>query len=600
MTAAPPWSTHIIPRSEGDPAYIGGYRIAGRIGAGGMGTVYAAVDRHEHPAAVKVVKSDFAADRDFRARFAREVAMVRRVQARCLPRFLDANTHTARPWLATEYVPGPTLRAYVAERGPLAGDHLLAFAAGAAEALQAIHAAGVVHRDLKPGNVILSPTGPKVLDFGIARAVDESAITSTGGLVGTPGWIAPELYQGAAPSVAADVFAWGGLVAFAATGRNPFGDGHAQAVAERTLNEAPDVTGLPPQMRELVLAALATDPRHRPTATAALHTVTALGAGPEQAPAAEPTMALTALLERGWSVEADSDTSTWKPLLPPRRPWWRRRGVQLSAAAAMAVALTVTGGWFAGQWYATGAPTTPTPGNATPGGATPEAAGQEPQPVDDITRGGPNLVADQAPDERDLAEVAVREINGDSITVGASEQAPGAESPNEPSGEPLPPVATIRMLEAEDTANGVELTGRVDYEDDVGGFVLHSNDLTVRSLRCGEVRQFIDCAHDESDADHVDEFGSTYEEHPLTENEVLAVVTPEQDSVDFRVTAPGAGTHGELFYTLPDGNLWGNHPDELVHFTPQASVCFDLQIEPWPDFPVWHRGGYNCGNPAMY
>jgi hypothetical protein len=222
---------------------------------------------------------------------------------------------------------------------------------------------------------------------------------------------------------------------------------------------------------------------------------------------------------------------------------------------------------------------------------------EEPQAVDGIDHGGPGLVADTAVDEWELERIEAAEVNGDSIVVGVAD----AVDPDPTVMGPTESVVTIRMLQAEDTEEGIAFTGRADYEHDAGSFVVHSNDLAVRTLRCGEVLQFVDCAHDEPDADHVDDEGVTYDEHPLADEEVLAVLTPDHDSVDFEFTAQGAGSHGELFYALPeDDALWGNDPGDLESFRPEASMCFDLEIDPWPDFPVWARGGYNCGNPVMY
>lgn len=259
------------PLQTGDPSRVGPYRLVGRLGAGGMGSVYGAVDPENRCLAVKLVHREFAENEEFRARFAREVRLVEQVQARCAPAFAGADPEADTPWLATEYVPGPTLRQHVHAAGPLADGMLLAFAAGLAEALDAIHAAGVVHRDLKPSNVILAPDGPKVLDFGIARALDGTGLTRTGGLMGSPGWIAPERYHGTEASPAADIFAWGGLVAFAATGRAPFGTGTPQVVAARTIHETPDTSGVPSTLRTLVERGLDREPSIRPTAKDVLH-----------------------------------------------------------------------------------------------------------------------------------------------------------------------------------------------------------------------------------------------------------------------------------------------------------------------------------------
>ncbi|MEE2044767.1 serine/threonine-protein kinase, partial [Nocardiopsis tropica] len=290
------------PLLPGDPRTVGGYRTVGRLGSGGMGAVYAAADPSGRLIAVKLVHADLAADRDFRARFHREASLVRRVVSPCVPRFVASDTRAAQPWLATEYVPGPTLRRHVDEHGPLSGAPLHAFATGVAEALRAVHAAGIVHRDLKPGNVMLSPEGPKVLDFGIARALHETAITRTGGLFGTPGWVAPELLRGAPPGPAADVFAWGGLVAFAATGRAPFGTGNQEALIHRTRQEEPDLDGVAPELLDLVRRAMDKDPGRRPTAAQALAELTGGWSATRVRPAGRelPTLVVPDLIATEW------------------------------------------------------------------------------------------------------------------------------------------------------------------------------------------------------------------------------------------------------------------------------------------------------------
>lgn len=245
----PPLPFGVAPLTEGEPRRVGPFRILGRLGSGGMGVVYAALDDRDRRVAVKCVHRVYADDAEFRARFAREVALVRRVRAACVPSFLGADVRAEVPWLATEYVPGVTLGEHVRTRGVLAGASLIAFAVGVAEALTAIHHVGVVHRDLKPGNVILSPEGPRVLDFGIARAVEETALTHTGGLVGTPRWVSPEQYGGAPASDRSDVFAWAGLVCFAATGKGPFDADGMDAVIARIRFEPPRLAGLPDTLR---------------------------------------------------------------------------------------------------------------------------------------------------------------------------------------------------------------------------------------------------------------------------------------------------------------------------------------------------------------
>ncbi|MGW0804102.1 protein kinase domain-containing protein [Nonomuraea sp. NPDC002799] len=246
---------------------IGPYRIVGRMGAGGMGVVYAGVGPDGARVAVKVIHPGLAADPHFRDRFVREVDLLSRVRGRCTVSVLAADTAAAPPWLATEFVAGPTLGTYVQDNAPLRSDQLLSFGVDIAEALTDIHRAGIVHRDLKPGNVILSGSGAKVLDFGIARAFDESGLTGTGALIGTPGWISPEQYRGDQANAAADVFAWGALMVYASTGRPPFGTGAPDVLAYRVMSVDPDLSGVPAHVRDLVRGALAKDRAARPTAS---------------------------------------------------------------------------------------------------------------------------------------------------------------------------------------------------------------------------------------------------------------------------------------------------------------------------------------------
>ncbi|MFD6549675.1 serine/threonine-protein kinase [Streptomyces sp. NPDC058398] len=245
-------SNRVQSLQPGDPRRVGPYRVVGRLGSGGMGTVFAAVSAAGERMAVKVIHPAQAADDEFRARFRREVQLSLRVAGPCLVPVHDADTEAALPWLATPFIPGPTLDGHVAVNGPLAGAHLYALAAGTAAALGAIHAAAVVHRDVKPSNVILAPSGPQVLDFGIAHALDGTSVTRTGVLTGTPGWISPEHYRSGEVGPHGDVFAWEALVAYAASGRLPFGSGAVDAVAFRVMSAEPDLDGVPSDLLPLV------------------------------------------------------------------------------------------------------------------------------------------------------------------------------------------------------------------------------------------------------------------------------------------------------------------------------------------------------------
>ncbi|WP_276324199.1 serine/threonine-protein kinase [Streptomyces sp. RFCAC02] len=251
-----------------DPRGVGRYRITARLGAGGMGRVYLGRSPSGRLVAVKVVRPELADDAGFRRRFAREVAAARKVTGFFTAAVVDADPDGSPPWLATAYVPGMALDTAVAAHGPWPVDAVRALGAGLAEALEAVHAAGLVHRDLKPSNVLLAPDGPRVVDFGISVAAEATALTRTGTVVGTPGFMAPEQLTGAPVTPATDVFALGAVLAYAATGTGPFGSGSAQALNFRIAYEEPDLTGLPAPLAGVVARCLAKDPARRPAVSA--------------------------------------------------------------------------------------------------------------------------------------------------------------------------------------------------------------------------------------------------------------------------------------------------------------------------------------------
>jgi predicted Ser/Thr protein kinase len=255
-----------MPALDSLPRKIGPYRVIEKIGEGGMGVVYLGTDGERGRVAIKVLGAAVANDPSARQRLAREVETMRRVRNRYVAEVLDADVQGPAPYIVTRYVPGKTLEDTVRDSGPLRGMALDAFAEGLAEALTAIHAAGVIHRDLKPGNVMLDAGRPVIIDFGIAHIPDSIRLTKTGLVMGTPGYLAPEVIEGAASSGASDVHSWGATVAYAGTGRQPFGSGTYQTIFFRVLEGRPDVTGLPPHLLPFITAALSTDPKARPSA----------------------------------------------------------------------------------------------------------------------------------------------------------------------------------------------------------------------------------------------------------------------------------------------------------------------------------------------
>jgi serine/threonine protein kinase len=247
-----------------DPQVIGEYRLRALLGAGGMGRVYLGLSPGGRAVAIKVVNPDLASDPEFLHRFQQEVAAARAVSGICTAPVVASGLDETPPWLATAFVPGPSLEQAVAEHGPLPEAALWPLLAGLVEALQAIHACGVVHRDLKPANVLLAADGPRVIDFGISRAADRTALTAAGMVFGTPGYMSPEQAEGAPAGPASDVFALGCVIAYAATGAGPFGAGTAAAVLYRVVYAEAVLDGVPPRLREVISACLAKDPAARP------------------------------------------------------------------------------------------------------------------------------------------------------------------------------------------------------------------------------------------------------------------------------------------------------------------------------------------------
>lgn len=276
-----------------DPTAVGGYPLLGRIGAGGMGTVYLGRDpRTGGRVAVKMIHSHLAGDPAYLARFRDEAVLAARVASFCTARVLAQGEEDGRPYIVSEYVGGVSLHHRVIAGGPMPPAELHGVAVSTASALAAIHCAGLIHRDLKPANVMLTLSGCRVIDFGIARTQDSpGSFVSSGAVLGTPGWMPPEVVTGGAAAPASDVFAWGCLVAYAGTGRLPFGDGAASAVALRVMSDEPDLTGLPDALLPSVRAALSKRPEDRPTAPDLLLALVRQAAPHTEPPAAEAATA---------------------------------------------------------------------------------------------------------------------------------------------------------------------------------------------------------------------------------------------------------------------------------------------------------------------
>jgi eukaryotic-like serine/threonine-protein kinase len=271
-----------------DPRRIGPYWLEGRLGSGGMGNVYLGRSPGGRHVAIKVIRAELAQDAEFRARFAREVTAMRKVGGIFTVAVVDADLHGPTPWLATSYVAGPSLADEVEAHGPLSPGVVLMLAAGLAEGLVAIHAAGLVHRDLKPSNVLLAEDGPRLIDFGISRSMDSSALTRTGMVMGSPGFMSPEQARGHEVGPPSDIFSLGAVLAFAATGKEPFGSGSGEVLLDRVVSGEPDTDDVPRRIRPLVERCMISDPRQRPTAAQLLAELSTAQSATRAQPAAAP------------------------------------------------------------------------------------------------------------------------------------------------------------------------------------------------------------------------------------------------------------------------------------------------------------------------
>lgn len=342
------------PLQAGDPVGVGGYRVLARLGAGGMGVVYLARSPGGRLAALKLIRPDAADDPGFRERFRREIGAAGKVSGLYTAPVLDADADAPQPWFAAAFVPAPTLKEAVEDGGALPEPAVRALGAGLAEALQAVHRAGLVHRDLKPGNILLAEDGPRIIDFGIAKVVDATQITRTGGMIGTLAYLAPEQIAGAKDAgAAADVFALGGVLVYATTGARPFGDGDPGALLYEIMYGEPRLDGLPASLRSTVAACLAKEPARRPPLADVLAALTP----------ADPSALLSPALRRDLAArEAEANRVASGPVtLPPPLPrieetvpdGLRRRRV-LGLAAGAAVAVTGIGAGTAGWALAGG------------------------------------------------------------------------------------------------------------------------------------------------------------------------------------------------------------------------------------------------------
>ncbi|GAA4133044.1 serine/threonine-protein kinase [Actinomadura keratinilytica] len=322
----------------GDPRRLGSFDVVERLGEGGQGVVYLGVDPSSGTqAAIKLLRADLAADASARNRFVREAQAAKQVARFCTAQVLEADVAGDQPYIASEYVPGKSLHRQIIEDGPLNGAALERLAIGTTTALVAIHQAGIVHRDFKPHNVIMAPDGPRVIDFGIARALDTGQTAATKA-IGTPSYMAPEQVAGATLTEAVDIWAWAATMVFAATGHPPFGDDTVVAVINRVMHEPPTLDGVPDDLRPLLAACLAKEPSRRPTAQHLMMRL--IGSGPAAQTRMDDPAQATSLLAEGSQMAAGhgvpdatrvmggtspmqqpvSETQAIRDALPPVRP----------------------------------------------------------------------------------------------------------------------------------------------------------------------------------------------------------------------------------------------------------------------------------------
>jgi hypothetical protein len=360
------------PLSANDPRMIGEFRLHSRLGAGGMGQVYLGFSPAGRAVAIKVIHSQFAADPEFLRRFSHEVTAARAVGGMYTAPVVDSSVTESSPWLATAYVPGPPLSAIVAKHGALPEAAVWRLAAGLTEALRAVHAAGVIHRDLKPANVLLADDGPHVIDFGISRPFHGTQLTSAGMVIGTPGYMSPEQAKTGPAGPASDIFSLGCMLTYAATGKPPFGGDNPASVLFRIVSAEPDLSPIPPRLRQVIEACLKKDPAQRPEPAQLIAMINALG--PET----------PAKLGSFWPADvarviaAEQSDQTPAGLTPPAGPSYAGSAGREAAAAAGREAAAAAG--LGGMSGSTGR-ASPPPAERTPTALATPVPGQGGSPT---------------------------------------------------------------------------------------------------------------------------------------------------------------------------------------------------------------------------
>ncbi|MDI2127612.1 WD40 repeat domain-containing serine/threonine protein kinase [Yinghuangia seranimata] len=324
----------------GDPHAIGAYQLEAVLGAGGMGEVFLGRSPGGRRVAIKVVRPDFAAAAEFRRRFAQEVEAARRVGGFWTAPVVDADPEAVRPWVATAYFDAPDLTTVINRAGPLDEQHVGELGAGLAEALASIHKVGLVHRDLKPSNILITDDGPRIIDFGIAKAVEGTALTAKGTVIGTPGFMAPEQVTGGTVTEASDVFSLGAVLTYAAAGHGPFGEGSAHVLLYRVVHDEPDLREVPAGLRSALAACLSKHPQQRPTTDKLLHLLTGTQTPRwgNPAPPPHPTALATAATVNAAVPDSASNSGRLMGWRPSRRAVLAA-GVSALAAAAVPVVM---------------------------------------------------------------------------------------------------------------------------------------------------------------------------------------------------------------------------------------------------------------------
>jgi serine/threonine protein kinase len=592
----------ISPLGAEDPSRIGEFRLSGRLGGGGMGQVFLGFSPGGRAVAVKLIHPELARDQGFRERFRREVAAARQVSGIYTAPVVAAGPDDPVPWLATAFVSGPSLAQLVATHGALPPEAVWKLAGGLAEALSVIHSSGLVHRDLKPANVLLATDGPRVIDFGISQALGTPGLTTAGAVVGTPAFMSPEQAQGMPASQASDVFALGGVLAFAATGTAPFGQGTPISVLHRLVSEPPDLGDMPGPLRDLILRCLVKDAAERPALSAVLEAVATADGAPSGAsfwpePLRDLIRSSETRLDRGpqsgrsatASVAAAPFTPPAASLGPETAPAARpgRAGRIRSARRAGAMALAV----LAGAAIAVVAVRTFQPSAAASGhpGATAGGSSQRPLAPSPTSSAA---ATPQATATRPSAGTSPAAATSSPVTASAPPTAPSAA----PSSSAPPPAASSAAPPASNSSpaatvcqgDGTGCTQGGTYHDpnvvisaDSGGFEITWTSTVVQPYSSGDPLYWT--------------AGMTYKN---VSSATLQIGCPEASGIGENM----AGGKGDDGYVAAMSTSCGGDPGWQATVQPGDSINIGATFHnvPWPGCTVSVTLGGAGSSPAIY